>query len=242
MRVHEVHWQVLMHRVTRCGVMLSLALLLLSGVDGQAQENPDRQVWIQGLALGQLSENWRSHIEVQPRWFDDGSELGLTIVRYALGWRVTPRVTAFLGHAWVPRTYGEGLRHEQRIWQQLSLTGPALGAWSTLGRVRLEQRWLDPWDGASHRLRLMARTQRPVGATRQWGVWAYDELMVTLDDTTRGPQGGFDRNRLAAGLTRRLSGVASVDAGYLWERAVFGTGRRNDHIAIGVLNLALPRR
>lgn len=223
-------------------VAVALAAVLVLTADAAAQQNPDRQVWVQGLALGQLSENWRSHLEVQPRWFDDGSELGLTIVRYALGRRVTPRVTAWLGHAWVPRTFGEGVRHEQRVWQQLTLTGPALGSWSTLGRLRLEQRWLDPWDGASHRVRMLARAQRPVGTTRQWGVWAYDELMVTLDDTPRGPESGFDRNRLAAGLTRRLSAVASVDAGYLWERAVFGAGRRNDHVAIGVLNLSLPRR
>jgi hypothetical protein len=39
-----------------------------------------------------------------------------------------------------------------------------------------------------------------------------------------------------------MSPVVSVDAGYLWERGVFGAGRRNDHIAIGVLNLSLPRR
>ena len=233
-----------MHRVTRrCAMLhLSLALLLLSVVDGRAQQNPDRQVWVQGLALGQLSENWRSHLEVQPRWFDDGSELGLTIVRYAIGRRVTPRVTAFVGHAWVPRTFGEGVRHEQRIWQQLSITGPAAAGWATSARVRLEQRWLEPWDDASHRLRLLARAQRPVAAASAWSVWAYDELMVTLDDTPRGPESGFDRNRLAGGLSRRLSPVVSVDAGYLWERGVFGAGRRNDHIAIGVLNLSLPRR
>ena len=233
-----------MLRVTRVGAMLglSLALLLLSAVDGLAQQNPDRQVWIQGLALGQLSENWRSHLEVQPRWFDGGSELGLTIVRYAIGRRLTPRVTVFAGHAWVPRTFGEGVRHEQRIWQQLSLTGPALDGWTTSARVRLEQRWLDPWDDASHRLRTMVRAQRPVAAGSRWGVWAYDELMITLDDTARGPASGFDRNRLAGGVTRRLSPAVSIDAGYLWERAVFDTGRRNDHIAIGVLNLAWPRR
>ena len=219
-----------------------LGAVLAGATSASAQPNPDHQVWVQGLALGQLSENWRSHIEVQPRWFDDSSELGLTIVRTAIGRRLTPRVTAWLGHAWVPRTFGEGVRHEQRIWQQVSITGPVLGAWSTSGRLRVEQRWLDPWDGVSHRVRMLARAQRPVGATKRWGVWAYDELMVTLDDTPRGPASGFDRNRLAGGVSRRLSPVVSGDAGYLWERGVFGAGRRNDHIAIVVLNLSPPRR
>jgi hypothetical protein len=233
-------------RVRRWRVWLTVLSTVLASaviaVEAAAQQNPDRQVWVQGLALGQLSENWRSHIEVQPRWFDDSSELGLSIIRYAIGRRVSRCVTAFVGHAWVPRTFGEGVRHEQRIWQQLSLTGPALGAWTTSGRLRVEQRWLEPWDGVSHRVRMMARVQRPVGVSARWGVWAYDELMVTMNDTRRGPSSGYDRNRLAGGMSRRLSPVVSFDAGYLWERGVFGDGRRHDHVALGVLYLALPRR
>ncbi|MEZ5419287.1 MAG: DUF2490 domain-containing protein [Vicinamibacterales bacterium] len=223
-------------------VAAALLLAAAGAVPAGAQPAPDRQVWVQVLALGQLSEQWRSHLEVQPRWFDDGSELGLTIVRTALGRRVSPRITAFLGYAWVPRTFGEGVRHEQRIWQQLSIAGPALGAWGTSARVRLEQRWLDPWNGPSHRLRTLVRAQRAVAPGSPWGVWTYDELMVTLADTTRGPARGFDRNRLAAGGSRRLSPLASIDAGYVWERAVAGAGRRNDHIAFGALNLTWPRR
>ncbi|MFN7978312.1 MAG: DUF2490 domain-containing protein [Vicinamibacterales bacterium] len=220
-----------------------VAVLVVSvlAAPAHAQPNPDRQIWLQALAIGQLSEAWRVHLEVQPRFQDDASELGLTLVRTAIGRRVAPRVTAWVGHAWVPRTFGEGVRHEQRAWQQLSITGPVLGRWTTTGRVRLEQRWLDPWADASHRLRLMARAQRPLG-TAGFGVYAYDELMLTLDDTARGPASGFDRNRLSAGVSRRLSPTFSVDAGYLWERAVFGAGRRNDHIAVGVLNVAWPRR
>lgn len=217
-------------------------LLALPARHAVGQPNPDRQAWVQALAIGQLSERWRSHVEVQPRIFDGASELGLTIVRGALGRVVHPRLTVFAGYAWVPRTYGDGVRHEQRLWQQLSLTGPGLGRWTTSGRVRLEQRWLDPWADTSHRLRLMARAQRPVGG-RGWGVYAYDELMVTLDDTASGPQDGFDRNRLSAGVSRRVSPVMSFDAGYLWERGVFnGDGRRHDHIAIAVVNVSLPRR
>lgn len=221
----------------------TVALLVLgAAATAAAQPNPDRQVWMQGLALGQLSEHWRTHIEVQPRWFDDGSDLGLTIVRYALGRRLTPRATVYVGHAWIPRTFGTGVRHEQRAWQQLSLTGPSVGGWATSGRVRLEQRWLDPWADASHRLRTMVRAQRALAGGSPWGVWTYDELMLTLDDTARGPASGFDRNRLAAGVSRRLSRAVSLDAGYLWEHAVFGPDRRNDHIAIGVVTLAWPRR
>jgi len=70
--------------------------------------------------------------------------------------------------------------------------------------TRVKQRWLQPWDDASHRVRLLARAQRPLGAATPWAVFTYDEAMFTLDHTRRGPARGFDRNRLAAGLVRRF--------------------------------------
>lgn len=222
-------------------VLVAAALAVAWPGTAAAQQTPDRQAWVQVLALGQLSDNWRTHIEVQPRFMSDSSELGLTIARAAIGRRLVPRATLFLGYAWVPRTLGDGVRHERRAWQQLSLTGPALGGWATSARIRLEQRTLDPWADVSHRIRLLARTQRGAAAPGRWGVYSYNELMLTLDDTARGPERGFDRNRFSAGVSRRVSPVLSFDAGYLWEHAVFGAARRDDHVAIGVMNLAWPR-
>lgn len=205
-----------------------------------AQDNPDHQAWLQVLALGQVGD-WRTHVEVQPRFMNDASELGLTIVRTAVGRTVAPRVSAWLGHAWVPRTLGSGVRHEQRIWQQLSWAGPTVGRWTPSLRVRLEQRWLEPWDGVSHRLRLLGRGQRPFRPGSRWGVFAYDELMLTLDRTPRGPVRGFDRNRLSGGLSRRFSAAVSTDVGYIWETSTITGGRRHDHVAVAVLNLTVPR-
>lgn len=208
-----------------------------------AQDAQDGQLWIQGLALGRVSEHWRSHIEIQPRWFDDASELGLTIVRTAIGRQITPRLTVWLGHAWVPRTQGDGVRHEQRIWEQLSIVLPAVGGWTTTGRLRLEQRWQpDPWDDGSHRLRIMARTQRPFRPGSRWQFATYDEWMVTFDETPRGPLQGFDRNRLYGGIMRTLNSTVTLEGGYVWEHtALPGSGSRNDHVALGVVTLQWPK-
>ncbi|HUU35353.1 MAG TPA: DUF2490 domain-containing protein, partial [Vicinamibacterales bacterium] len=184
-------------------------LLVLVARTAGAQDAPDTQAWGQVLALGEIGEDWRTHVEVQPRFMNDASELGLTIVRTAVGRRVAPRATVWLGHAWVPRTLGAGVQHEQRIWQQLTLTAPAAGRWAPSARIRLEQRWLDPWQGLSHRLRVLGRAQRPLGRDTPWALFAYNEGMFTLDRTPRGPSRGFDRNRLAAGLVFRFSPVAS---------------------------------
>jgi len=228
-------------RRARILAVAALAAVLSGPAPGAAQDNPDQQAWVQVLALGQLGDDWRTHVEVQPRFMNDASELGLTIVRTAVGRRVAPRLTAWLGHAWVPRTLGAGVRHEQRLWQQLMFSAPAVGRWTPSVRLRVEQRWLEPWDGLSHRVRLLARAQRPLGGRSPWGLFAYDELMLTLDRTPRGPTRGFDRNRLSGGLTRRFSPVVSTDVGYIWETAASGGARRNDHVLVAVLNLTAPR-
>lgn len=240
MRRHVVPTLLGMERTRWC-VATGIILALTMPAPALAQTSPDMQTWVQALAIGQVSDRWRTHLEVQPRVMEDSSELGLTIVRTAIGRKMSSRATLWLGHAWVPRTLGTGIRHEQRLWQQLSLVGPAAGRWTSTARLRLEQRWLTPWDGTSHRVRMMARTQRPLGKTTPWGVFAYDEVMVTLDRTPRGPLRGYDRNRLAAGLSRRYSPAVSSDIGYIWENAVVPSGKRNDHVMVAVLNLALSR-
>jgi hypothetical protein len=207
-----------------------------------AQHTQDAQVWVQALALGRVGD-WRTHLEAQPRVFDGASELGLTIIRAAIGRALTPQVSAWLGYAWVPRTFGPGVRHEQRIWQQLLIAPSAVHGWTPLVRLRLEQRWLDPWDGRSHRLRALARAQRPFASDGRWQLASYNELMLTFDDTPAGPQRGYDRNRFYAGVMRSVSPAATLEAGYIWEHSpLTGRGDRHDHAAIAVMTLQWPRR
>ena len=190
-----------------------------------------------------LALQGRTHAEVQPRWFDEASELGLTIVRAAIGRQLSERAAVYAGYGWVPRTYGTGVRHEQRTWQQLSLSYPQVGRWLPSSRVRLEQRWLDPWADASHRLRVLTRGQRPVGSGRRWHVALYDEAMFTFDTTAMGPARGYDRNRLFGGIGLRLSPAVTAEWGYLWENStVRGPGQRNDHVPVAALTITWPQR
>ncbi len=67
--------------------------------------------------------------------------------------------------------------------------------------------------------------------------------MVTVDATDQGPRQRYDRNRVYGGLMRRVSPAFTAEFGYIWENStIFGPSQRNDHIAIGVLNLGLFRR
>lgn len=219
-----------------------VALTFVSPAESTAQDLSKGQFWLQFLAVGRLSEDWRSHIEVQPRWTDDASELGLTIFRGAIGRTVAARASLWGGYAWVPRTAGNNVLHEQRIWEQFLVTPPVVDRWATTGRLRLEQRWLRAWGDSSHRFRALFRAQRPLGAAR-WSIATYDESMFTLDDTDAGPIQGYDRNRLYGGIVRHFTPVFSIEGGYIWENSKTNTlSYRNDHIGIAVVNLALPRR
>jgi hypothetical protein len=226
-------------------VVLALAVCLVhaDASSVHAQSAHDAQLWVQALALGRIGD-WRTHVEVQPRVFDDVSELGLVINRVAIGRAVHPRLSTWLGYAWVPRPFGPGIRQEQRIWQQLLVTPPAVSGVTPTIRLRLEQRWQDqPWNGWSHRLRTLVRAQKPIDAARRWQLATYDELMVTFDETPSGPRQGYDRNRFYTGLMRTVSPAITVEGGYIWEHSrLSGPGDRNDHAAIGVVTVQWPRR
>ena len=114
--------------MTRRWLLLFLCFFAVTG-EARAQDTMDSQLWMQTLAIGQLGPRWRTHLELQPRMFDNMSELGLTLVRTAIGRQLTPRVSVWVGHAWVPRTLGPTTTHENRLWQQVSITLPRAGQW-----------------------------------------------------------------------------------------------------------------
>jgi len=227
----------------RHSFIVLLALLLFGVPPAHAQDFQDVQVWSQTVVTGQLSEKWRSHLELQPRVFDNGRELGITIFRGAVGRQVTPRVSLWGGYAAVARSLGPATTWEKRAWQQMLVNLPRAGTWVPLVRLRLEQRWIPQRADTSHRVRVMARGQRPFKASSPWHVALYDEAMFTLDTTASGPYRGFDRNRAFGGVSRRLSPAVTIEGGYLWENSsVRGPGQRNEHVGLVTLNVAWPRR
>lgn len=227
----------------RHAVLALLSVLAVGVTPARAQDYQDFQVWSQTVVIGQLSDKWRSHLELQPRVFDNGRELGITIFRGALGRQVTPRVSLWAGYAMVARSLGPATTWEKRAWQQVLVALPRAGTWAPTLRLRLEQRWLPQRTDTSHRLRVMARGQRPLKANSPWHVALYDEAMFTLNTTTSGPYRGYDRNRAFGGVGRRLSPAVTVEGGYLWENSTIrGPGQRNEHVALVTMNVAWPRR
>jgi hypothetical protein len=219
----------------RAAVLLAVGCVVAEPAPASAQVQHDAQVWAQVISTLTLSD-WRIHLEVQPRFSQDASELDHTLTRWALGRQLNSRMSVWAGHAWTARTLGDTTRHEQRLWQQLSLTLPAAAGWAPSVRVRLEQRFFDGWSDNSHRLRSMLRGVRPISGP--WSLAVWDEFMLNFDQTGGGPHQGYDQNRAFAGVLRRFSRHASLEFGYLLQSLKTPAGPMlNGHTAFTWLNL-----
>lgn len=221
-------------RLLRAG--LGALLTVAGAVPAFAQADGDRHLWLQAVAVVKVDEAWRLHLEAQPRWFEDVSAPFQVLARTAVGRQMTPAVSLWAGHGWIAKPPGPGVKHEQRLWEQISASLPAATGWAFLVRWRQEQRWQEGWDGVSHRTRLMGRaSHRFRGA---WSAIVWDEAMVTLNPTGSGPVRGFDQNRLFGGVGRRLSPQVAIEGGYLWFALRPTPGVRSDnHVALVTANL-----
>jgi hypothetical protein len=218
----------------RAAVLLAIGCVVAEPAPASAQVQHDVQVWTQVVSTLMFSD-WRLHLELQPRFSQDASDLDHTITRWALGRQLTPRMSVWAGHAWIARTLGD-TRHEQRLWQQLSVTLPDAARWTPSLRFRLEQRFLDGWSDNSHRIRSMLRGVRPISGP--WSLAVWDEFLVNFDRTDGGPRQGYDQNRAFAGALRRFSRHATLEFGYLLQSAKTPAGSTlNAHTAFTWLNL-----
>jgi hypothetical protein len=201
-------------RVALQATFLSLFILIFT-TPARAQIAVDSQLWLQAVATVNLSDDWRLHLEEQPRWDDDATQQFQVITRLAVGRRVTTRMSLWAGHAWVHKMRDGQTVLENRLWQQLLTTLPGAGGWAPTLRVRTEQRFQDGWDGTSHRVRVMGRGARALGAESPWSAVIWGESFFAFNDTDGGPPKGWDQHRLFGGVNHRFGPRANLDAGYL---------------------------
>lgn len=210
-----------------CGV---LSLLVVSPSDSCAQKT-DFQSWNQVTATVNLDaqKQWFAYMEAQPRIGDDISRLERLLIRPALGYNINEKLAVYLGYAWTPTfmnsSYQEDFRNENRIWQQVLYKHDLWGLqWQH--RLRQEQRIIEDASGTSNRTRYLVRGSYGLTEDGSYGLTGYNELFVTENGTTKGPVGGFDRDRFFFGPYVK-SGPGRYEVGYLGEYArQFGNDSR----------------
>ncbi len=191
------------------------ALALLAPAAAQEVES-DFQSWNAIAVAGPVKEDSRFLL-----WFDgharfnnDASDLGVSIIRPALGWRMNDAVDLWAGYARVvSRDDGRPDIKEDRFWQQATYALPDVFGGSLGGRSRLEQRFRGTGE-TGWRFRQFVRWAKPIGSSAFSAV-VWDELFVNLNEAEGVQRGGFDQNRLFVGGAWRVSDSARFEAGYL---------------------------
>ncbi len=197
-------------------LVLTTSLLLLT--QPAYSDDEDFQAWFAFATNGLVNEDSRLlyWFDGHARFGNDAGELGVSIIRPAIGWRINNSLDLWLGYARVTNSIGPSDIEEDRIWQQAtySIASNNLGSFS--GRTRLEQRFRDERNGddTGHRIRQFFRWGKPIKSTNfAYVIW--DEIFIGLNETDWGQINGFDQNRAFFGMSYKLTKKARVEFGYL---------------------------
>jgi hypothetical protein len=172
----------------------------------------DLQFWPTFTVYSPTVDGWRGSAELHARWTDDLGTYNRIVLRVNGGRLVTPRLELFAGYE-NTRPGTPGVRHEQRVWEQVEYTHRP-GRWSFAGRARLEERFIERADAVAVRLRCRFRAQHPLARTR-WTLAATEELWIHLNSVEGTTLEGVDQNRVALTALRFLNPHLSIEPGYM---------------------------
>ena len=188
-------------------------------ISGPAQKDSRFLLWFDGHA----------------RFRDDISELGVSIIRPGIGWKVDDDLSLWLGYARVTSHLDGPDISENRIWQQATYPITSVFGGKLSGRTRVEQRFRETGDDTGHRVRQFFRWSRPIGESDfSYVVW--DELFIPVNDTDWGQRSGFDQNRGFAGIAWKPQSNLRFEAGYLnnYLNGVGAANRINHNVSVAL--------
>jgi hypothetical protein len=191
----------------------------------------DTQSWSLLTALINMDEakKYALYLEAQPRIGDNVEKTERLLLRSAVVYNLDPQLSFYLGYAWTPTfintNYDHDFNDESRTWQQVLYKHDLFGI-SWQHRYRQEQRYIEKVDPVSHRSRYLLRGSYALDQESTYGLTAYNELFLNLNDSGRARARGYDRNRFFIGPYFK-SGIVRYEAGYLGEHAKrFGPEQR----------------
>lgn len=180
----------------------------------------DTQGWTAIAVAGPVKDDSKLLLwfDGHARFRDDASDLGVTIVRPALGYRAKDDLDLWAGYARiVSRGEDRPDIEEDRFWQQATYPITQIAGGGLSGRTRLEQRFRDTGDDTGWRLRQFVRWGKRIEGTAFSAV-LWDELFINANDADWGQDAGFDQNRAFIGAAWHVSEKVRIEGGYLNNR------------------------
>lgn len=183
----------------------------------------DFRLWTPVYLTVKLPSKFIAYMEANPRIGDDASNIDQLLLRPALGYQLTDKLSIWQGYAWVgnfnqPHVSPQSpFFEENRIYQQVNYTHKFAG-FNFLSRTRLEERWIEHADGTALRFRQMLRLAYPLPIAPDWALVGYDEIFINLNTvgvpSGKGPGAGIDQNRFFLGVNKSFNQYFNVDLGY----------------------------
>ena len=198
-----------------------------------AQTTDELQLWVSATTQGAIGGPYRLSAELHGRWSDNLQNYERTVLRLQAGRALTRHLTAWFGFEQNWPLAGR-IPEEARIWQQVIFVQPA-GIWALSHRARIEERFVDGADRMVPRFRYSLRATRPLQAEGPWGAVIAAEVFLQLRDAYREGQlypAGFDRDRVQAGISRRLTHALAIEPAYILQfvNAPTPLPNRREHI------------
>ncbi|SFP36517.1 DUF2490 domain-containing protein [Sphingomonas rubra] len=190
------------------------ATFLVVATPAAARTEHDLSSWTNVTVQGPVAGDLVFFAEIQPRVQQDVSHLDQLLLRGAIGYKVTPRLTLYQGYLHVAEPLrGRRDRNEERPFQQATWLVPVPHG-ELQSRTRFEQRFRSDGNDVAFRLRQMLRYELPAGKGKARPL-IHAEAFVALNDADWGPRAGFDQLRTFAGAEVPLFGTSTAELGYM---------------------------
>lgn len=196
--------------------ILLAAAATVAATDSAVAQADEDQIWIALTASGPIAKDspFLAGLDIHDRSFASSGDRDVTILRPGFGYRVSPSLDLWVGYAWITTARDGADLREERFWQQGTYPlGEFLGGQLT-GRTRLEQRLRDGDDDVGLRLRQQFRFAYRF-TDSSFGLVAWNEIFLGMNETDWGQPEGFDQNRLFAGISLQAQDRVRLEAGYL---------------------------
>jgi hypothetical protein len=212
-------------------LFLSLSLIFSLPVAAGTQE--DSRAWAALVGEGQIIPGkLRWWLEAQGRVKEDWQQFDQGFIRPALSWQVSEHSSLWLGYLYADTKTAAGNSYEDRIWQQYQYVSSKDAGNTWFFRSRLEQRFHDTDDKASHRFRQMVRRSIPTHLNPSLSYLVWDEVMFNLNETNWAGDNGFAQNRFFAGFLYKTTDKSRLELGYLnqYVDGSNGAANQSNHI------------
>ena len=220
-------------------ILLTMLLVFISNCPCKAIEN-DLGLWTPVWITLPINKKLSGSLEISPRSQDNVTQFNQLFIRPALTYHLNDKLSLWQGYSWNPLFHP--FRNYQRIWQQIQLNED-FGKYSLESRFRLEERFLEHLSGIPVRGRYRLGAWIPLDKNKIWKFVLWDEIWFNFNSRPNGPQAGYDRNWLFAGINKKISENVNLEGGYMFQYINNRSPKQDlfNHVILVNLYITLPQ-